>query len=553
MNRRVFSLGVAVALGACAEDPVRPAPGARVLTPTASPELTGSPFRIDVVTQQVTTNPAPQLDPSIAGDVVVYTDLRHGNLNIYTANLVTGIETQVTAAATTQQLHDVAGNTIVFVDLGTLPIQVWSYDIGTGATAPVAASAFLQSEPTIDGTRVVFETRNTSGVNADVAFVDLSTGAYTVLSSTPENEGRPVVSGDIVVFERAAAPLDPDGDIVVRNLITGIETVVGKGLEPHTNGRSVAWSTGVPGTQDIIVRDLTTGATSTIAFSGAQTRPRLAGEFLTFDDNSPGNPDVVILHLPSGSSRRIGSPSAEFLNDVSGNRIAYTSNEAGNLDIFVAEFSIVFGEVAVAPASVNFGDVPVGNSATQIVTVTNAGDADLYVSSANNAPGSAAAFTIQSVTPAAPVWIGPGDVVDVEVRFAPSVNGAVAGTLRITSNDLGEPAVDVPLAGTGTASSTLAEQVEDLLAFFDATVAAGTLVGDGAGASANRRLSALRNMLVAAGGMIAEAEVGDACAQLQDTLERTDGEPQPPDFVAGDDASELHARLGALLASLSCS
>ena len=103
MKHRILSLAVIAALAACAEDPVRPAPGARVLTPTASPELTGSPFIFDIVTRQVTTNLAPQLDPSIAADVVVYTDLRNGNDDIYTANLVTGVETQVTSAAGSQR------------------------------------------------------------------------------------------------------------------------------------------------------------------------------------------------------------------------------------------------------------------------------------------------------------------------------------------------------------------------------------------------------------------------------------------------------------------
>jgi beta propeller repeat protein len=551
---RVLLLSSVTLLAACADDPVRPATTPHLPGPVVSSALIGAPYVFTVTTRQVTSNLAAQVDPSIWGDIVVYSDFRLGSSDIFFTNLATFVEAPVTTAAGAQQLHDVSGPIVVFTTMDVVPVQVLSYDLETGVSAPVAPAAYTQRDPTIDGTRVAFEVYP-AGVssNADVALADLSTGAYTVLTSTPEHEGRPVVVGDVIAFERGAARLDPSGQIVVYDIGTGTETVVGTGLDPHTDGHRVAWSTGAAGTQDIIVRDLTTGAVNTIALSGPQSRPRLSGDFLTFDDQSTGNPDVVIYHLPSGHMHRLGgSSSTEFLNDVNGNRVAYTSNQTGNFDIFLVEFAIALGEIDVAPANVNFGDVPVGQSATQIVTISNLGAADLSIHSVSLASGSAAEFSVQSVTPAAPVAIGPGDVVDVEVRFTPLAQGPFAGTLHLTSSDIDEPIIGVPLAGAGTTGQTLAQQIEDLLAFFDAAVTGETLVGDGQGSSAAKRLSALRNMLVAAGGMIAEGKIADACAQLGDVRDRTDGEPQPPDFAGGADAMTLHVRISALLVSLGC-
>jgi len=43
-----------------------------------------------------------------------------------------------------------------------------------------------------------------------------------------------------------------------------------------------------------------------------------------------------------------------------------------------------------------------------------------------------------------------------------------------------------------------------------------------------------------------------ACQQLLDVLNRTDGNPQPPDFVTGPAAADLAAKVRALRGSLGC-
>ena len=47
--------------------------------------------------------------------------------------------------------------------------------------------------------------------------------------------------------------------------------------------------------------------------------------------------------------------------------------------------------------------------------------------------------------------------------------------------------------------------------------------------------------------------LGNVCIQLQDALNRTDGETPPPDFVTGDYAVEFGTRIESLWATLQCS
>jgi hypothetical protein len=97
------------------------------------------------------------------------------------------------------------------------------------------------------------------------------------------------------------------------------------------------------------------------------------------------------------------------------------------------------------------------------------------------------------------------------------------------------------------------QQITGILAFFDASVTAGTLTGSGNGNSASGRRKALRNMIEAAGGLIQQGRTADACQQLADALNRADGNPTPPDFVAGTATPGLAQRIRDLRATLGCS
>ncbi len=77
--------------------------------------------------------------------------------------------------------------------------------------------------------------------------------------------------------------------------------------------------------------------------------------------------------------------------------------------------------------------------------------------------------------------------------------------------------VEVLLGGVGTqAEPPPSTTIADILDFFDASVADGTLVGNGPGKSANGRKNALRNMIEAAGDLIDDYYVEEACQQLLD-------------------------------------
>jgi hypothetical protein len=97
---------------------------------------------------------------------------------------------------------------------------------------------------------------------------------------------------------------------------------------------------------------------------------------------------------------------------------------------------------------------------------------------------------------------------------------------------------------------TTTDTVEDILDFIDESIEEGTLQGTGPGKSAQNRLTALRNMIEAAGELITEGDLESARDQLLAAYRKCDGAPTPPDFVEGPAREELAELILALIENL---
>jgi hypothetical protein len=100
-------------------------------------------------------------------------------------------------------------------------------------------------------------------------------------------------------------------------------------------------------------------------------------------------------------------------------------------------------ELSITPSSLSFGAVPVGQSATRKLTVENTGNLPVTVTKA--APP-ALPFVVDTPLPEGLV-LNPGDGVEVDVTFAPTVAGSFSNTYLISSDD-GQGAHAIPVVGT---------------------------------------------------------------------------------------------------------
>lgn len=204
--------------------------------------------------------------------------------------------------------------------------------------------------------------------------------------------------------------------------------------------------------------------------------------------------------------------------------------------------------INVDPALLDFGDLDVGTSSMMIVNVSNAGNETLTISDIALPAGP---FSFASI--ATPVQLQFDETKDVYVTFSPTAAGPSEAAMTFTSDDPQQATAEVTLRGTGVAEETDPfATIQQILAFMEASRLDGTLSGEGPGNSAEKRFTALYNMIKAAGDLLAY-DIDGACEQLLDARNRTDGEPKPPEFVQGPAATTLETSIQDLRTDMGCS
>jgi hypothetical protein len=112
----------------------------------------------------------------------------------------------------------------------------------------------------------------------------------------------------------------------------------------------------------------------------------------------------------------------------------------------LAAFTVT-GPTATVPSAADFGPVTLATTAAKTVTVSNSGTTELALGDVTLA--GAGAFTI-TADGCGKRTLEPGTTCDVALAFAPTVAGAVAATLTVTSDAANSPQA-VAITGTGVA------------------------------------------------------------------------------------------------------
>ena len=117
-----------------------------------------------------------------------------------------------------------------------------------------------------------------------------------------------------------------------------------------------------------------------------------------------------------------------------------------------------------APPSLNLGSVTLGNSQTQMLTVSNTGGSSVTISSANlNGSG----YSLSGLT--FPYTLAAGASAGLSVTFAPTTTGASNAMLTLASN-ASDPSLSVSLTGSGTSSSGTLSVAPSALNFGSVTI-----------------------------------------------------------------------------------
>lgn len=200
-------------------------------------------------------------------------------------------------------------------------------------------------------------------------------------------------------------------------------------------------------------------------------------------------------------------------------------------------------EILFAPPGPDFGSVLVGDVSTMTVTVTNN---DGYLTIGSLELVGDPSLVITAMSRPLPAILAGGESMDVEIAFSPTDVGPVSADIEV---DIGTWVYSATITGEGVAPG---DPIDALLAFFDAAVDDGTLVGVGPHCAAAAHLWVMRSAIELAGHKLDRGRTACACVSLAFAERRSDGDPRPRDLVEGPAAPDLAAALSDVMDAIGC-
>ena len=327
----------------------------------------------------------------------VYVGTRDGNLIAF-------------GAPTTQALQ---GNSVAFGQ------------VGVGTTGSATATLTATKTVTISAATAASPfSADTSGLNLPQTLTAGQTISVPV-SYTPTTWGA----------NTGALSLTTDSGTINFGL-SGTGTQPGLGAAPA----SLGWGTMAVGSSETLSVGVTNTGTTTETF---QTVTGSSGPFA-----SVGLPNVGDTLAP-GVSDTISVTYSPTAAESDSSSIALTTDQ-GSLTIPLTGTAIVSDpQVTISPSSLSFGNVQVGQTATQTFTVSNTGNINLQVT---KAPPPTAPFGSTNPIPEGQ-QLAPGESYTVAVTFSPVGVANYSGAYEITT-DTGQGAMNVTLTGSGVPATS---------------------------------------------------------------------------------------------------
>jgi hypothetical protein len=193
--------------------------------------------------------------------------------------------------------------------------------------------------------------------------------------------------------------------------------------------------------------NVATGSSKTLS----QTLTNSGGSALTISQITPSGSGFSIsgitlpVTLSAGQSYTFSVTFTPASGGAASGALAVASNGSNpNLSISLSGTGVVPGQLAVSPASINFGNVTVASSSSRSGTLTASGGSVTVASAGINSTE----FSLSGIS--LPTTIAAGNSASFTVTFTPQSSGTASATLSFTSNASNPPTVE-SLSGNGTA------------------------------------------------------------------------------------------------------
>ncbi len=220
--------------------------------------------------------------------------------------------------------------------------------------------------------------------------------------------------------------------------------------------------------------------------------------------------------------------------------------------VFIAPMHAAANQCEYSPKEWDFGDVSIGSSVSIIFTLINVDLAEAAIRNIWIVNATSDSFRILINVPPPSIYIPIEKTYDIVVEFSPKIVGQHSAELQVSS-DANYSDIFIPVEGVGVYEElppgTL---MSDIINSFNEFLENKTLKISGPDRTALSRLRVLRHMLKASSDLINCCDYETACTQLKETLNRVDGNEQPPDFVEGKNSDIFASMLRDAISLFEC-
>src|SRR5258706_5386319 len=348
---------------------------------------------------------------------------------------------------------------------GATPVGYQWKKNGAAISGATAASYTTPPTTTSDNAAqfIVTVSTATGSVSSNPATLTVMAGVVTP-SITSQPVSKTVTAGQTAAFSVAAAGTAPLSYKWMKNgtPITGATSSTYTTPATTTSDNSSQFTVMVGNsagsvTSNPAILTVTASVVAPLITTQPLSRTFAAGQTATFSVAATGTPPLSYKCMKRGTPTTAATSStyttpATTTSDNGSQFTVTVSNSAGSVTSNPATLTVsaITSQLTTSPSTLSFGNINVGASSSQNVTLTNSGSANITISNVSiSGPG----FNVSGVPSG--LILAAGKTATLNVTFAPTATGSVTGSVIVTSNATTSPA-SISLSGTGTTQANSA-------------------------------------------------------------------------------------------------
>jgi hypothetical protein len=420
-------------------------------------------------------------------------------------SLGVGQSVTVQIAFAPQATGSATGSFTIASDASNSPLTVALTGTGTqpGLASTPASVSFGNVVVGATGS-VSVNLSNTGSASVTISQASVTGTGFTIVGSP---NGQTIQAGQSLSFTAQFLPTsvgNATGSISVASnapnspmtiALTGAGTEAGLGVSPS----AVNFKGVVVGSSGTATLNLSNSGSAAVTISQAS----VAGTGFTISGLAAGltiqpgqNSSFTAKFLPTSTGSASGSVSISSNSPNSPMTIALTGTGTQP-------------EIGAIPSSAPFGNVAVGNTNSQTITLTNGGTANLIISQ-----GSVSGNGFKITGLSTPLTITPGSNATFNAVFTPTGAGKVTGSISL-ANDAPSSPYTIALSGTGVAETQLLSFNVSSLSFGNVSVGSNTSLPAALTNTGNSNVTISSANTTGAGFMVSGVSSGESLSPNQ--------------------------------------